>query len=479
MATTRADPLAMLSELPPTLRAQVLEGLPVQHLEWIHAQAAEHAQTTHALAELYPWQEIPEGDWYGWAIVGGRGIGKTLGGANWLDQEAQHFPGIRLAIVAPTKPDARATCIEGETGLLAVNPRAHFNRGRLELTWPNGSQARCFGAYTPEDRERLRGPQFHRAWLEEFASWRQLDEEPRADNPDAWQHVTMGLRLGSRPRFYMSSTPKRRRRFREVVAREDVVVTRGTTYEATGLAEEVRARLIEMYEGTRLGRQELLGEMLDDVEGAMWAEAQLERDRVQAPPPLAKITVGVDPSGSSSSGTTGIVAVGVSDQRWPHPRTERPVRHMYVLEDASVSGPPEVWASAAIELAHGLGAERIVAEPNFGGEMVESVLRQVDAAAPIRMVHSSRGKAVRAQPVAALSAQGLLHLVGSQPQLEDQLTGWVEGQTPWSPDRLDAMVFAATDLLDHVRGRGKVSTPQGQLRAVAGGQIAQSRRRLR
>lgn len=479
MATDRADPLTMLAELSPELRSQVLEGLPVQHLEWIHAQAAEHAQTTQALTELYPWQEIPGGEWYGWAIVGGRGIGKTLGGANWLDQEAQHFPGIRMGIVAPTKPDARATCVEGETGILAVNPRVHFNRGRLELTWPNGSQARCFGAYTPEDRERLRGPQFHRAWLEEFASWRQLDEEPRADNPDSWQHVTMGLRLGTRPRFYMSSTPKRRRRFREVVAREDVVVTRGTTYEAHGLAEEVRARLIEMYEGTRLGRQELLGEMLEDVEGALFAEAELERDRVQAAPELAKITVGVDPSGSSSSGTTGIYAVGVSEQRWPHPRTGRPVRHLYGLVDASVSGPPETWATAAIELARGLGAERIVAEPNFGGEMVESVLRQVDAAAPIKMVHSSRGKTVRAQPIAALSTQGLFHLVGRQPQLEDQLTGWVEGQTPWSPDRLDAMVFAATDLLDHVRGRGRVSAPQGQLTAIAGGRTATSRRRLR
>ena len=479
MPTTRADPLAMLAELDPATRSRVLEGLPVQHLEWIHAQAADHAQTTQALEELYPWQVIPDGAWYGWAMVGGRGIGKTLGGANWLDQEAQHHPGIRIGIIAPTKPDARATCVEGETGVLAINPRVHFNRGRLELTWPNGSQARCFGAYTPEDRERLRGPQFHRAWLEEFASWRQLDEEPRADNPDAWQHVTMGLRLGSQPRFYLSSTPKRRRRFREVIAREDVVVTRGTTYEAHGLAEEVRARLIEMYEGTRLGRQELSGEMLEDVEGAMWAEAQLERDRVQAAPALAKVTVGVDPSGSSSSGTTGIVAVGVSEQRWAHPRTGRPVRHLYVLEDASVSGPPEAWAAAAIELANGLGAERIVAEPNFGGEMVESTLRQVDASAPIKMVHSSRGKSVRAQPIAALSAQGLLHLVGSQPRLEDQLTGWVEGQTPWSPDRLDAMVFAATDLLDHVRGRGAVHAPTGQLRAVAGGQTAQSRRRLR
>ena len=173
----KADPLTLLAELDPATREQVLEGLPVTHLQWIHEQAAEHQQTASALGELYPWQRVPDGDWYGWAIVGGRGIGKTLGGANWLDQEAQHHPGIRLGIIAPTKPDARATCVEGETGLLAVNPRVHFNRSRLELTWPNGSQARCFGAYTPEDRERLRRAIMVRVqahWSKRLYDWPQI-----------------------------------------------------------------------------------------------------------------------------------------------------------------------------------------------------------------------------------------------------------------------------------------------------------------
>ena len=428
---------------------------------------------------LYPWQEPPAGDWYGWAIVGGRGIGKTLGGASWIDREARYNAGIRVAIIAPTRPDATVTCVEGQTGLLAVNPSITFNRSRSEVRWPNGSVARLFGAYTPEDRERLRGPQYHRAWLEEFAAWRQLDELPREDSPDAWQHVTMGLRLGDRPRFFVSSTPKRRKRFRELMERKDVVVTRASTYQATGLPQVVRDTLIEMYEGTRLGRQELMGEMLDDVEGALWSEADITANRVDAPPALSHVIVGVDPSGSSRSGTTGIVAVGVSEQTFRHPRTGRPVRHLYVLDDRSFSGAPEQWAARAIDLMHELKADRIVAEPNYGGEMVQAVLRQVDPATPVRMVHSSRGKRLRAEPIAALSAQGLVHIVGHQPQLEDQLTGWVDGQTPWSPDRLDAMVFAATELLRFVRGGGGgISAPQGSLTGPSNGGLAQSQARI-
>ena len=427
-------------------------------------------------APLYPWQQPPEGDWFGWAMVGGRGIGKTFAGATWVNAEAMARPGIRVAIVAPTRPDASATCVEGETGLLRVNPAIRFNRSRLELRWPNGSTARLFGAYTPEDRERLRGPQYHIAWLEEFAAWRQLDERPRDDNPDLWQHLTFGLRLGERPRFFMSSTPKRRRRFRELLDRDDVIVTRASTYDAHGLPEVVRQRYLELYEGTRLGRQELMGEILDDVEGALWTEANLVENRVVAPPPLAKVVVGVDPAGSTRSGTVGIVAVGVSEQRFPHPATGRGVRHLYVLEDASLSAPPEQWARRAVEVAARHGAERIVAEPNFGGEMVQAVIRQVDPTVPLKLVHSSRGKRLRAEPVAAVSAQGLFHLVGTWPELEEQMTGWVEGETPWSPDRLDALVFAASDLLDHVRGVGGVHSPSGTI--TGGSRAATTRQAL-
>jgi phage terminase large subunit-like protein len=420
-----------------------------------------HEELGDGLSDLYPWQRPPEGDWYGWAIVGGRGIGKTLGGARWLDAEMSANPGFRAGIIAPTRPDATLTCVEGETGLLKVNPAIRFNRSRGELWWPNGSRARLFGAYGPEERERMRGPQFHRMWLEEFAAWRQLDEYPRDDSPDLWQHVTLALRLGSQARFFMSSTPKRRRRFKEVIERKDVVVTRASTYDAHGLPQVVRDRLIEMYEGTRLGRQELLGEVLEDVEGALWSQQDIELNRVTAAPDLAAVIVGVDPAGSSTSGEVGICAVGVSRERWPHPRTGRPVRHMYILADVSLSAPPEKWAAAAIDLFRYLKADRMVAEPNYGGEMVQSVLKQVDVSVPLKMVHSSRGKKLRAEPIAALSAQGLVHVVGHLPKLEDEMTGWVEGMTPWSPNRLDAMVFAATELLDHVRGRGAVHTPQG------------------
>lgn len=413
----------------------------------------------------YPWQQTPEGQWYGWAIVGGRGIGKTLGAAAWCDQQAQHFPGIRFGIIAPTLADARATCIEGETGLQAVNPDVDFNRSTYEGRWSNGSKFRCFGAYTPQDRRRLRGPQWHRAWLEEFAAWRQLDEQPRDDEPDSWQHITMALRLGADPRFVMGSTPKRRRRYREVIARPDVVVTRGTTAEATGLAAVVRDRLFEMFSGTRLGRQELGGEELEDVEGAQWSEATLETHRVNAHPPLHRVTVGVDPSGSRSTGMTGIVAAGSSRQRWPHPVTGRLIRHGYILADQSVSAAPEVWAQQAVDLYHDLEADHIVAEINYGGEMVESVIRTVDPTVPVEVIHASRGKKIRAEPIAGLSAQGLLHLVGRLPRLEDELTTWVDDESPWSPNRLDAMVWAATDLLPDLGGRQETSTktPKGSI----------------
>ena len=428
----------------------------------------------------YPWQQPPAGDWWGWAITGGRGIGKTLGAASWCDLEAQHFPGIRFGIIAPTKPDARATCVEGETGLLAVNPEINFNRSNLEGAWPNGSQFRCFGAYTNEDRQRLRGPQWHRAWLEEFAAWRQLDEHPRDDDPDAWQHVTFALRLGERQRFVMTSTPKRRKRYREVVRRRDVAVTRGTTYEAHGLAQGFRNRLLEMYEGTRLGQQELLGEELDDVEGALWTTAGINRDRVQAHPPLAKIRIGVDPAGSSTSGVVGIVAAGLSAQRWPHPSTGRPVRHGYVLADASLSGPPEVWARAAIDLAHDLQADEIVAETNYGGEMVASTIRAVDSTVPVRVVTASRGKKVRAEPVAAVASQGLLHHVGDLPLLEEEQTTYVEEYATWSPNRLDALVWAVTPGLDQMGGRGdpQVSSPTGSRSDVQTGKTPQTRRQI-
>lgn len=437
-----------------------------------------HEELGDGLSDLYPWQRPPEGDWYGWVIVGGRGIGKTLGGARWLDSEMSANPGFRAGIIAPTRPDATLTCVEGETGLLKVNPAIRFNRSRGELWWPNGSRARLFGAYGPEERERMRGPQFHRMWLEEFAAWRQLDEYPRDDSPDLWQHVTLALRLGSQARFFMSSTPKRRRRFKEVIERSDVVVTRASTYDAHGLPQVVRDRLIEMYEGTRLGRQELLGEVLEDVEGALWSQQDIDENRVPSAPELSHIIVGVDPAGSTQSGQVGICAVGVSEQRWPHPRTGRPVRHMYVLADESLSAPPEKWAAAAIDLYRYVKADKIVAEPNYGGEMVKSVLRQVDVSVPLRMVHSSRGKKLRAEPIAALSAQGLLHVVGTLPKLEDEMTGWVEGFTPWSPNRLDAMVFAATELLDHVRGRGAVHTPQGTRFDIVDSTL-QSRTRIR
>jgi phage terminase large subunit-like protein len=201
---------------------------------------------------------------------------------------------------------------------------------------------------------------------------------------------------------------------------------------------------------------------------------------VQAHPPLSRILVGVDPAGSSTSGTVGIVAVGLSAQRWPHPITGRPVRHGYVLADASLGGPPEVWARATIDLAHDLQADEIVAEVNYGGEMVESTIRAVDSTVPVRVVHASRGKKIRAEPVAAVASQGLLHHVGDLPLLEEEQTTWVEEQATWSPNRLDALVWAVTPALDQMGGRGEasVSVPTGSQSSVQSGRTAQTRRSI-
>lgn len=473
---TAASPLDVFRGLSADQIAEVIERLSPQDVLALEATLPAPGGVSGFRAD-YPWQQPPDGDWWGWAITGGRGSGKTAGAAAWVNREAERLPGVRVGIIAPTLGDARATSVEGETGLLAVNPRIKFNRGTYEGRWPNGSTFRCFGAYTPEDRERLRGPQWHLAWLEEFASWRQLDEEPQEQNPDAWQHISLALRLGEHPRFVMTSTPKRRRRYKEVVRREDVTRTHGTTYEAHGLAGSVRARLLEMYEGTRLGRQELLGEELDDVEGAGWTTAGLDRTRVSTAPALHRIVVGVDPAGSAKSGTTGIVAAGASEDRWPHPHTGRLVRHGYVLADVSQSASPERWATAAVELYHALSADRIVAERNYGGDMVESTIRTVDGTVPVKMVNATRGKKIRAEPVAGLSAQQLLHMVGKLIELEDELTTWTEGE-PWSPNRLDAMVWAVTDLLPDLGGRQDtgVEAPSGSREHAAASAL--SRRRI-
>lgn len=385
---------------------------------------------------LYDWrywarpeQLTPPGDWNVWLILSGRGWGKTRTGAEDVKAYGLAHKGSRIAIVAPTYADARDTCIEGDSGLLRRLPPTAidtWNRSLGELILTNGTRYKLFSADEPD---RLRGPQHHRAWCDELAAWKY---------PDTWNQLQFGLRLGAHPQTVVTTTPRPEALIRELVSRADVHVTRGSTFDnAANLAPAALAQLQARYAGSRLGRQELMGEILDDNPGALWKRDALDALRVLQHPDLARVVVAVDPAATSNEGSdeTGIIGAGrgASDG------------HGYVLEDASLRGTPAEWARAAVTLYHKLQADRIVAEANQGGEMVAHTIHTIDPNVPVTLVHASRGKVARAEPVAALYEQQKCHHVGAFPLLEDQQCQWVQGDA--SPDRLDALVWALTELL--------------------------------
>jgi phage terminase large subunit-like protein len=319
--------------------------------------------------------------------------------------------------------------IEGESGLLGVFPpeqRPTYEPSKRRVTFHNGATATAFSADEPD---RLRGPNHDLAWCDELAAWRY---------PEAWDMLTFGLRIGDHPRVVVTTTPKPTLLIKNLMTREDTHVTRGSTFDnsanlAPAFLDEVTAR----YEGTRLGRQELHAEILDDVDGALWSRDMLDDHRVTETPALTRLVIAVDPAISSTaeSAETGIIAVGVDDRQ-----------HGYVLHDRTTRGTPHEWAQQAVALYHTLKADRIIAESNQGGDMVKHTLATVDPNAPVRLVHASRGKRTRAEPVAALYEQGRIHHVGAFNDLEDQLCSWVPGEGA-SPDRLDALVWGFTELL--------------------------------
>ena len=369
-------------------------------------------------------------DWLYWFLLAGRGAGKTLAGARYVDWIARNNPGFRFAVIAPTLGDARAVCVEGESGILSVNRSVAFHRSWGELRWPNGSVGQLFGAFTPEDVERLRGPQHHLAWLDEFAAWRQLK--------DCWDMMRLGLRLGDKPRAIITTTPKPRARLLELMQDDRAVVTRAHTDDNPHLHPTVRAELYSQYGGTRLGQQELAAEILTDVVGALWTRENIEANRVREAPALLRVVIAIDPSGGSSEGhaEVGIVAAGRGGDA-----------HAYVLRDVSERLAPERWARRAVQLYYELKADRIIAEANYGGAMVEATIRAVDPSVPVRLVSASRGKRLRAEPVSALDEQGKIHHVGLLAELEEQLCSWVPDSGDASPDRLDARVWAITELM--------------------------------
>lgn len=385
------------------------------------------------LATARPTQIAPGGDWKTWLVLAGRGFGKTRLAAEDAWWYAACNPGHQIAIIAPTHNDVRATMFEGVSGLIACMPPeviADYNRTNHELRLINGALIRGFSAEKPD---RLRGPQFHRAYSDELAAWQYSD---------AWDQLMFGLRLGDDPRVIVTTTPRPTPIIRKLAKDGKTRITRGSTFEnAANLAPSALTALRERYEGTRLGRQELNGEILDDVPGALWTRDIIDAARIDKAPELVRIVVSVDPAGSSGEDqgdSIGIVVAGIGvDGRG------------YILADRTCRLSPAGWGRRVVDAYAEFRADRVIAEKNYGGAMVEHVIRSADRNVPYRGVTASRGKVARAEPVAALFEQGRVSIVGGMAELEDQMcsfapSGYVgEG----SPDRADAMIWAISDLM--------------------------------
>src|SRR6516225_493913 len=353
-----------------------------------------------------PEQLPPAGSWRVWLLMAGRGFGKTRSGAEWVRAEVKAGRR-RIALVGPTAADARNVMVEGASGILAISPgpeRPLYEPSKRRLTWPNGAIATTYSADEPE---RLRGPQHDAAWCDELGAWRY---------PEAWDMLMFGMRLGADPRTVVTTTPRPAKLIRDLVRDPICVVTRGTSYENRGnLAPAFFEQIIRKYQGTRLGRQELDAELLEDTPGALWSHASIEASRLRSAPVMTRVVVAIDPAVTSGeeADETGIVVAG-KDQSG----------HGYVLADISGRYPPTEWARLAIAAYRTHRADRIVAEVNNGGDMVGATLRMVDPNVAFTAVRASRGKIVRAEPVAALYQQGRVHHIGTFPQLEDQMTNF-------------------------------------------------------
>lgn len=383
-----------------------------------------------------PEQLPPDGDWLVWAFVAGRGAGKTRSAAEQVNEWARLHPGCRIALVGRTPADVRDVMIEGESGILACarDDKPVYQPSKRRVTWANGSTAYAYSAEVPS---ALRGPQHHFGWCDEIAAWKDARKGDVVDT--AWNNLLLGLRLGDDPRCVVTTTPKPVALMKTLLARATTVITRGSTYDnLKNLARAFRDNVLAAYEGTRIGRQELEGELLEDVEGALWTIAGIDGDRIELGqlPDLVRVVVGVDPSGGDADGNDeqGIVVAGLGVDA-----------ELYVLADRSCKLSPHGWASRAAGAFHEYSADRIIAEVNFGGQMVASTLKSVDAAAPVKVITASRGKVQRAEPIAALYEQHKVHHVGPLAKLEDQMTTWTPADGT-SPDRMDALVWALTEL---------------------------------
>ena len=413
-------------QLPPEVRQQRLDKLTNQQ----------------ALALRYDWegwwarpsQILPPGDWVTWLVLAGRGFGKTRTGAETVRKWVKKYPYVNL--IGATTDDAFAIMIDGESGLMAICPkdeRPIYKSQRRTLYWPNGAKSLVFSADEPD---RLRGKQHMKVWADELCSWRYAD---------AWDQVSFGLRLGDSPQAIITTTPRATKQLKTIISDASTIVTYGTTYDnRQHLAKAFYDKIITKYENTRLGRQELMAEILDEVPGALWNRTMIEKARIKEVPKdvrLNRVVVAVDPAITSneSSNETGIVVAAKGNNG-----------HFYVFADRTGVYSPEEWARESVAQYDLWKADRVVGESNQGGEMVERTLKVIRSTLPVTLVHASRGKVTRAEPIAALYEQGRVHHVGCFPQLEDQQCQFTSDfdrvKMGYSPDRIDALVWAITDL---------------------------------
>jgi phage terminase large subunit-like protein len=415
---------------------EILSDLSLRHYQFLSSDWQSWARHD----QLPPQPENPLESWRVWVILGGRGAGKTRAGAEWVramalgEQPYAAEPATRIALIGETVNDVRRVMIEGVSGLLAVHrdgERPEFEPSKSQLTWPNGSVAQMFSADNPDS---LRGPQFAAAWCDELAKWRMPET--------AWDMLQFGLRLGNHPQVAVTTTPRPIPLLKRLLADTATVVTRAATAaNKSNLSPGFIAEMTRRYAGTALGRQELDGEIVEDMSGALWQRAWINDTRVRTLPDLARIVVAVDPpvTATAASDACGIVVAGIS-----------PEGHGYVIADRTVQGrEPHAWARAVVAAYHEFMADRVVAEVNQGGDLVVTLLRQIDAAVAVRKVHATRGKWLRAEPIAALYAEGRVHHHGTFEELEEQMRVFGSGgmQISRSPDRLDALVWALTDLM--------------------------------
>ena len=413
-----------------------------------------------------PHQIPPAGKWFAWLLLGGRGMGKTAMGARHLHEHVHgppclpdvpggHWPGI----IGPTLGDAVTSCVLGPSGLRAHDSgiKVRQTAGGTTVRWSNGVEGKLFGAHTPEDVERLRsGGNRCIMWAEELAAWRYMQ--------DSWQHMRYGLRVGPWPHVIVSTTPKNRMLIKElskkamsgdvdeITGELEVVMTTGTTADNPHLDQRVKRMLYEDYSGTRIGRQELFGEILEDIESALWNHSIIDKTRLminEQPDSYDMKVVGVDPAVGGANDHGIIVCGKVNKYRTHEDNPFSNLPHGFILDDQTCSGSPNTWAKRAIAAYYDHEANYIVAERNNGGDMVANTIRGIDSTVPIKTVWATRGKARRAEPISMMYEQNRIHHIGELPSLEDQMCEFDpdDPDNSWSPDRMDAMVWAMTELL--------------------------------